>query len=214
MLIDRDCKQFKGIFTRQLREGLLVVLILLTCTSFAIAQKVPDNDAPKSESSATLEETLAWLKEKLTTYASITFDFKSPKGRDLFDVFSFEPLLFNGCNLSWKIKNQTNAPGILVIPGTTKETSLQLSDVDPTQLKIYESETLGAKTWKLDLKTLPDKPKIKQQDIVIRYGNEVHAEAREIETFTFRFQDKDIVPRIAKAFEHSIQLCNARKEPF
>lgn len=150
-----------------------------------------------------LEETLSWLREKLTTYAPN--EIRSADGRLLGTWFKL--VRFEGCELTWREETYTEK-------GTLSgETTLHLGDLNPEGAKIQQDFLSGL--YFLDLYTLTGKSLIRHR---------VLSDDKEIMPFTdetarLRFRDMDMARRVDRAFAHGARLCAAarnsnRQEPF
>lgn len=153
--------------------------------------------------SPSLEETLSWLREKLTTHAPN--EMRSNDGRLLGTWFKL--VRFEGCELTWREEMYTEK-------GTLSgETTIHLGDLNPEGTKIQQDILSGL--YFLDLYAPAGKSLVRHR--VISDGKEMMSFADE--TARLRFREMDMARRVDRAFAHAARLCaaarnNNRKEPF
>lgn len=158
---------------------------------------------PSPGSKPSLEETLSWLREKLTTYAPN--EMRSGDGRLLGTWFKL--VRFEGCELTWREEMYTEKGAL------SGETTIHLGDLNPEGTKIQQDILSGL--YFLDLYAPAGKSLVRHR--VMSDSKEMMSFADE--TARLRFREVDIARRVDRAFAHAARQCaaardNNRKEPF
>lgn len=185
-------------FLRQLTAATcLTVFVLLLSSQNAQAQE--SNDEGPS-----LQETIDWLKSKLNGQkVEYTESTVGNTGASSFkSTEEYTNFRADGCTVRWTMKN--------VFDDTpySYDLDLKLSDLDPVSVKVETLEPevskhmntrvrgsgISPETWLVVLK------------VTAFQGN----------TFKtgFKFQDREMAKRVAKAFQNAIKKCGGKVEPF
>jgi hypothetical protein len=150
----------------------------------------------KSEVSPTLQETLDYLKEKLSENNSVKLlEVESQAMTVAFDEFNF-----SSCGVSWR-----SAITISNLPPKLTVTSFNLKYLTGIDLK--ESPYKGA--YEMRLNTETDRVK---DEFIGRAGTPRNVKQKSVAAFFFR--DKLAADKISKAFLHASELCRSQKEIF
>lgn len=163
--------------------------------------------APAQESNASLQESLDWLKGKLTENYRLGIwpsDYRNSKVR----LFRFEPVRFDGCTLVWReqMSYTENKRSELI----KRQIEINLADFDRSNIKVIKESCHTGNCWRIRLVTYNSKPLVKEI-----YLPENKNESNSSSTFIeFYASEQLMAQRIAKAFSHAITLCGGKKEPF
>lgn len=182
---------------RFLRHAAMAAFILLTPLSYQVAAQ---NGSP------TLEETLGWLRGKLSeSYRAGVF--LNPYAADE-RVFNFQPVKFDGCTLVWRDDFAVSQRKRKEV--TTTQTEIQLSEFSPGSVTVSKEDCYASPCWRLDLETRNSKRVVKEGDVK---GSSVDYTIKE-SSVSFFFREEDLARRAGKAFSHAIELCGGKAEPF
>lgn len=143
---------------RTIQIGMCSILAVLGLTGTSAAQPVPQRQAPAamqakpaparppvSRSTASLAETLGWVKDQLVS---------NPRnGSD------FTPISFTSCTLKWRYGSPSRG-------GTT---TLPLATVDPSRLKV-EADGYG---WSLWIVTMKDQKSITEEHVGVLTATDI-----------------------------------------
>jgi len=150
----------------------------------------------------TLKESLDWLSSQLTSHAS----FSLGSGSTAYSQ-TFEPLSFNSCDLKWRINHQNS---------WSNEIGIEEYSVDAGAIQTDQIVTINANSprpWILELRA---KDGFHYQDVTKVGAIERRGKIDNPASIRFMFAetDKDLLPRLTKAFTRAAELCRERKEPF
>lgn len=178
-----------------LQSILALVLVFLFLTTQEAAQ-----NSSSQEKSPTLKETLDWLKEKLTAYASFT---ETLANRDT--VQKVDLVSFDGCTLNYRYVHRAASIGLELQQIIT----FSLGDIDPSKLKLDGKDG----HFTLTLYTVDSKPKIKVE-LKSSFARPLKEQSKWTDSARFPFDNLDMADRVSKAFLRAIDLCKGEKELF
>lgn len=146
-----------------------------------------NKSANNAQPTATLAETLSWLKDRVAADGGYSSKSKY--------VHGYRPTDFSTCTISWMDFSKP------VLPHSSK-TTVALADIDPTAVKAEGFTDEDGKLFRVRLKTKSRKS-IKAEE---SFGTFMMGSVNLI------FSDGIIAERVAKAIAHAATLCG--KEPF
>ena len=157
------------------------------------------------ESSASLEETLSWLKKALEVGGHIL-------NETILDKYVLKD--FNTCTVKLEVHSiQKDLDQALLMEfnlGDLDPISMKIEALDPTStsLKMQEKNNLL-------LKNNIGEKKIKTISVATEKGIEIHrGKPFLINEIKLYLKDQETATRIAKAFKHAITLCGGKVDPF
>jgi hypothetical protein len=162
-------------------------------------------------SEPSLDETLAWLKEKII--ASAFYNHQSGDSDEkLFTSYKVESINFEGCSVSIKSVYKDSFLTDPTITTTTFESKVALTDLNPSRVEVNQRKDLSER-YDLAIHTLNNEPKV-QTHMLSQKGLKVRNNDSAAAQLDITFSDKEIADRTAKAFIHAIKLCQLKREPF
>jgi hypothetical protein len=193
------------------------VSVLLICISSYVTIQGQQSKRATAKSKSSLNETMNWLRGKLSTYANVN-------GKQ-----QFELITVGKCSFTWRITRRDylqesmmsialgedkNSSGIArpIWEKSKEEISINLSDFDPTKVSVlHHGFQPELPTWQVVLETFNERKKV---SVVIIDEMGKRAEPYYMSNSFIKFSTEDIARRVAKAFSHAITLCGGEKEPF
>jgi hypothetical protein len=148
-------------------------------------QSAPSQKKADSGGEPSLNETLDWIRQKLTTGAG----FYSKEEKTL---IKFSGVKVDDCTIAYNEYINLDGAG-----DDNIETSFNLKEVDPSSIKV--EEFFGGFVVKYN--TLGGK-------------QAVNRSGRKVDKGFIGFQVQDMAARFAKALSHAIKLCAGKREPF
>ena len=164
------------------------IALLVLCESLPAQESAPD-----SESSATLAETIAWLRSTINN--QVLVDASAP-GR--LDVICRNSLSFRDGIL--RLKNTCSGP----TKTSYTSWSVPLAAVDPLTIKVTHELF-----WAVRFSTRMSKPVISWDGD----GTDDPTLFKPSEGF-FLFNDKEIALRVSRALKHAVKLSGGKVDPF
>src|SRR5215216_6813956 len=158
----------------------LVVIALLISGEPSTAQ----NNASSQGNAPSLKETLDWLKEKLTAYASFT---ETIANRDT--IQKVDLVNFDGCTLTYRYARRAASIGLELIQTYT----FSLGDIDSSKVKIESKEG----HYFLMLYALDNKPRIKMAMNAALMGP-IKEESKWTDSARFPFDSVEMADRVSK----------------
>lgn len=172
----------------------------------------PSTPGAPAEKEPTLEETLAWLKEKLTSSAFYK-RVSSDEDGSLTTVYKVTGVGFEGCTMTMETSLAISSSFNPSIRETLHHYKVSLGDLDPARVEVYQLYKSDAAITEVQAYTAGDAPKVQdRRDAPGLRGREVEEKAGT--SIAFTFAEKDLAERAGKALAHAIKLCGAKREPF
>lgn len=151
--------------------------------------KADANTATNDGSTASLRETLDWLKEEVANHGSL-----SHTENGTTNTYVVTPVSFKGCSIEYK-EAWGGDP-------TQENTVVPLGDLDPLTVSPSEDSTYSG-AWSISFETSKGKKSIKALSSKELMDNN-----------SFIVDDEKIAKRIVKALQHAITLCGGKIDPF
>lgn len=187
--------------------------VILMMSVFMLVLASQSIKAQKDESTATLQETLEWMKSKLDGNAVVVV-FEEPDSYDKqafkkwYYYYTYGLVKIDGCTLSYKVKTEwtwlDNNPRMADKQAKSEPFTLartiNFAKLDPLDVRVlpWTENIYGEKefrfkenAWGIDLKPRDD-------DYYPRIN----------------FGTKEMAERFAKAAAHAVRLCGGKVEPF
>ncbi|HEV3470256.1 MAG TPA: tetratricopeptide repeat protein, partial [Pyrinomonadaceae bacterium] len=170
-------------------------------TAAAPAQ-TPPAGAPQPERPATLEETLEWLRSNFSTRFTYSYttrggDPAAPPSTAEARI-SYEPVLFQGCNMEWRDAADTLA--------------VSLSELDPQGVRVEPRRepdtTFSAEVWNLVLSATGGARAFRE------IKGDGSGAMNSYHSVTLQFNSRDRAERLAERLRHAIKLCGGKSAPF
>lgn len=194
--------------------SLLLVLLLMPLL-FAFGQrkgaarakaKAANSQTKTEQKEPSLDETIAWLKEKISASAFYKKEF--PGGSNI--TYKVDEVEFEGCTLSYRATStDTSSPQPR---STIWKFKVPLSALDPDQITVSALLKDGS-AYFIKALTIQNQPKVQYRRDSIFLG-ERDVEEKPYTSIEIDFTDQEIANRVAKALAHAGTLCSAKKEPF
>jgi hypothetical protein len=202
------------VFMMYMRKVLTVVVFVWICALVSQAQTNKAQIKPKSKPTPatmtepkksvepTLQETLAWLREKLPVNGTFSPEPMSPSDSQL--QITFEQTQFDSCNVSWV--SNTGIEGASNVGTIYVKISMSLGDLDASSL-VVKPIPLGKDAVAIEFKTTDEKKSIKQE-----WGRKLGGKIEDSSGYFIILKDAEIATRIVNGLKHAIPLCRKEKE--
>jgi len=174
-------------------------------------QKQPSASADSTKTTQpTLEETLAFLKERIT--ADAFYKEESNENTKHVRTYRAESIRFDGCAVELQDVSLSEFEGDRSAATTKSMQRTVLSDLDAERV-VVEREGAGVGHFAVLIYTLQEKPKVQlHTELIDQSYHSVHDES--FPQFSVSFSEKAVAEKVAKAFRAAIKLCAAKKDLF
>jgi hypothetical protein len=174
----------------------LAVQTMASFTDAAIAEDSRVDTVGPDQSTATLKETLDWLRVKTPEFATFTDSGCPGQGTQ-----TFEWLELKACD-EWSFQMRDNQ-GKLSIVSTFSPRTLNGSSISLRPTKAIPDCVISP--YSVDVDTIGGAKSVYYQ---------VYSDPSQIAGTNFVAVDHESAERLAKAIKHAIRLCGSKKEPF
>lgn len=148
-------------------------------------------------SSATLEETLDWLRKNFAASFNYKYTTAGDTPTEGEAVIIYEPLRFEGCGLEWRDGADT--------------LSVSLSDLDPLNIKVEPRKrantTFAVEVWNVNLNATGGKLAFREA------RGDGSDETNTYSGINLQFDDRERAERMARVLRHAAKLCAGRAAP-
>jgi hypothetical protein len=182
-----------------IKPSFLAAVLIIVLVPIGLAQESDQMQANGNEN-ASLRATLGRVKQMLVEHYKPKVPIQNYKPAI---NARFVPVKFDDCNIRWKLVASLGNRSSYII-----DTSLNLADLDPSNILVLLEDMRQNDRWFFELRTLNEAPKVKAERIVMNGAKVTERKVYSMSRTGFGADSQEAAQRIADDVISAIKQCS------